>query len=54
MLQFRSPKNGVLKIKYRQIYQNFNVLKAFNMAFDHFFSLKIKRGYLLEWRCLSK
>ena len=43
-LQFKSPKNDVLKTKYGQKYQNFNVLKSFNMAFCHLFPIKCGRG----------
>ena len=40
-LQFRSPINDILMTKYGQIYQTFNVLKPFYMAFysiSHFFT----------------
>ena len=47
VLQFRSPKNDVLKTKCGQIYQNFNVLKPICMAFGNLFPLKSGRGCLL-------
>ena len=48
VLQFRSPKNDVLKTEYGQIYQHFNALKPFHIAFGHHFPSTKWQGALIR------
>ena len=48
VLQFRSPKNDVLKTEYGQIYQHFNALKPFRIAFGYLFPSTKWQGALIR------